>query len=73
LPIGGHGGDHKSEEYQPDNIRLKADYGNSAEYTIRRLMRDGTKSTRQIAKETGKSKSTVHEKVSGSNRTDRVR
>jgi hypothetical protein len=32
---------------------------------------DGTKSTRQIAKETGKSKSTVHRKVSRLNGTDR--
>jgi hypothetical protein len=35
-----HGGDHKSEEYQVDNVNLKAIGGNSEPYTIRRLKRD---------------------------------
>jgi hypothetical protein len=38
-PVAAHGGDRKSED-QPDNIRLKPEYGTGKTYTLRRLARD---------------------------------
>jgi len=35
---GKHGGDHKSDRYQGNNVTLKR--GNSPDYTIKRLKRD---------------------------------